>query len=117
MHDETPCKAYAQQCSFTSYGVQIESDAGKIKADNATLQKSQKLLYRGTGNIQFRFFIYRSKVFDLNFSNVEANGNKQVLQDTRDSRFMANDISYDSKSNTLFVPSFSSNKVTAYVVK
>ena len=57
-HDETPCKAYAQDCSFTSYGVQIESDAGKIKADNATSQKSQKLLYRGTGNIQFRFFIH-----------------------------------------------------------
>jgi hypothetical protein len=48
---------------------------------------------------------------------VEANGNKQVLQDTRDIKFMANDISYDSKSKTLFVPSFSSNKVTAYAVK
>jgi len=58
MHDETPCKAYAQDCSFTSYGVQIESDAGKIKADNATSQKSQKLLYRGTGDIQFRFFLF-----------------------------------------------------------
>jgi DNA-binding beta-propeller fold protein YncE len=48
---------------------------------------------------------------------VDLNGNKQVLQDTRDIKLMCNDISYDSKTNTLFVPSFSSNKVTAYLVK
>ena len=71
MHDETPCKAYAQDCSFTSYGVQIESDAGKIKADNATSQKSQKLLYRGTGNIQFRFFIYQSIVEAIGLTKKE----------------------------------------------
>ncbi len=48
---------------------------------------------------------------------VEANGNKQVLHNTRDIKFMANDISYDSKSKTLFVSSFSSDNVTAYYVK
>ncbi|NCI45027.1 SMP-30/gluconolactonase/LRE family protein [Sediminibacterium soli] len=48
---------------------------------------------------------------------VNADGNKQVLLDTRASRIMANDISYNSKTKTLYVPSFSSNRIIAYTVK
>lgn len=48
---------------------------------------------------------------------VHADGTYQVLSDTRSERIMANDISYDSKTKTLYVPSFANNKVTAYKVK
>ncbi len=45
---------------------------------------------------------------------VSAKGEKQVLLDTRDKKIMANDISYDNKSNTLFVPSFGTNRIIGY---
>lgn len=48
---------------------------------------------------------------------VTAGGTKQVLLDTRANRIMSNDISYDSKTKTLYVPSFGTNRVIAYKVK
>ncbi len=48
---------------------------------------------------------------------VKADGTKQLLLDTRANQIMANDISYDSKTKTLYVPSFSTNRVIAYQVK
>ena len=48
---------------------------------------------------------------------VTAEGTKQVLLDTRANRIMSNDISYDSKTKTLYVPSFGTNRVIAYKVK
>jgi sugar lactone lactonase YvrE len=48
---------------------------------------------------------------------VTAEGTKQVLLDTRANRIMSNDISYDSKTKTLYVPSFGTNRVIAYEVK
>lgn len=45
---------------------------------------------------------------------VSAKGDKQVLLDTLDHKIMANDISFDKQSKTLFVPSFSSNRITGY---
>lgn len=49
--------------------------------------------------------------------DVKADGTKQVLLDTRAKRIMSNDISYDDKSKTLYVPSFSTNRIIAYKVK
>ena len=48
---------------------------------------------------------------------VTAGGTKQVLSDTRSNRIMSNDIGYDSKTKTLYVPSFGTNRVIAYKVK
>lgn len=48
---------------------------------------------------------------------VKADGTKQLLLDTRANQIMANDISYDSKTKTLYVPSFGTNRVIAYQVK
>jgi len=48
---------------------------------------------------------------------VNADGTKQILLDTRANRIMSNDISYDSKTKTLYVPSFGTNRVIAYKVK
>ncbi|TSD66976.1 ATP/GTP-binding protein [Inquilinus sp. KBS0705] len=48
---------------------------------------------------------------------VNADGTKQVLLDSRANRIMANDISYDGKTKTLYVPSFSTNRIIAYNVK
>jgi hypothetical protein len=48
---------------------------------------------------------------------VKADGTKQVLLDTRANRIMSNDISYDSKTKTLYVPSFGTNRVIAYQLK
>ncbi len=48
---------------------------------------------------------------------VQANGNKQVLLDTRSIKIAANDISYNKKTKTLYVPSFGTNRVIAYAVK
>ena len=45
---------------------------------------------------------------------VSLQGEKQILLDTREIKIMANDISFDHKSNTLFVPSFATNRVIAY---
>lgn len=49
--------------------------------------------------------------------HLSADGTKQVLLDTRANRIMSNDISYDSKTKTLYVPSFGTNRVIAYKVK
>jgi len=48
---------------------------------------------------------------------VNANGTKQLLLDTRPNRIMSNDISYNSKTKTLYVPSFGTNRIIAYKVK
>jgi sugar lactone lactonase YvrE len=48
---------------------------------------------------------------------VNADGTKQVLLDSRDIRIMANDISYNPSTQTLYVPSFGTNRVIAYRVK
>lgn len=48
---------------------------------------------------------------------VKADGSKQVLLDSREQKIMANDISYNKKEHTLYVPSFSTNKVIAYRVR
>lgn len=45
---------------------------------------------------------------------VSMKGEKQVLLDTRERKIMANDISFDNISNTLFVPSFATNRIIAY---
>jgi sugar lactone lactonase YvrE len=49
--------------------------------------------------------------------HVKADGTKQVLLDTRANKIMANDISYDGKTKTLYVPSFKTNRIVAYKVK
>jgi len=48
---------------------------------------------------------------------VNEDGASQVLLDSRSNRIMANDISYDSKTKTLYVPSFGTNRIIAYKVK
>lgn len=61
---------------------------------------------------QFIISNYRGILYYLN-----ADGSKQVLLDTRANRIMANDISYDHKTKTLYVPSFGTNRIIAYKVK
>ena len=48
---------------------------------------------------------------------VSADGTKQLLLDTRSVGTGANDISYDSKTKTVYVPSFPTNRVIAYKLK
>ncbi len=48
---------------------------------------------------------------------VKADGTKQLLLDTRQNGIMSNDISYDSKTKILFVPSYGTSCVIAYKVK
>ena len=48
--------------------------------------------------------------------SVNADGTHQVLLDSRASKIMANDISYDRNTKTLYVPSFGTNRVIAYRV-
>ena len=48
---------------------------------------------------------------------VKADGSKQLLLDTRTNRIMANDISYNSKTKTVYVPSFGTNRIIAYRLK
>jgi hypothetical protein len=48
---------------------------------------------------------------------VTADGTNQVLLDSRANRIMANDISYNSKTKTLYMPSFGTNRIIAYKVK
>lgn len=48
---------------------------------------------------------------------VKADGTKQLLLDTRADQIMANDIGYNSRTKTLYVPSFGTNRVIAYKVK
>lgn len=55
---------------------------------------------------------YRGILYHLN-----KDGAKSVLLDTRGKRIMANDISYNSKSKILYVPSFGSNRIIAYQLK
>ncbi|HEV7333225.1 MAG TPA: DUF4440 domain-containing protein [Flavisolibacter sp.] len=49
--------------------------------------------------------------------HVKGDGTKQLLLDTRANGIMSNDISYNSKTKTLYVPSFSTNRVIAYKIK
>ncbi|RFM28546.1 SMP-30/gluconolactonase/LRE family protein [Deminuibacter soli] len=49
--------------------------------------------------------------------HLAADGTKSVLLDTRADHLMANDISYDSKTKTLYVPVFNRNRIIAYQVK
>jgi len=48
---------------------------------------------------------------------VKSDGTSQVLLDTRANRVMSNDISYNSETKTLYVPSFGTNRIIAYKVK
>lgn len=48
---------------------------------------------------------------------VKTDGTKQLLLDTRANGIMSNDISYNSKTKILYVPSFGTNRVIAYKVK
>jgi hypothetical protein len=48
---------------------------------------------------------------------VKSDGTKQVLLDTRADHIMANDIGYNSKTRTLYVPSYSTSRIIAYRVK
>lgn len=48
---------------------------------------------------------------------VKADGSKQILLDTRTQRNMANDIAYSSKTKTVYVPSFGTNRIIAYTLK
>lgn len=47
---------------------------------------------------------------------VNTDGTKQILSDTRAKNIMSNDISYDRKTKTLYVPSFGTNRIIAYKV-
>lgn len=48
---------------------------------------------------------------------VNADGTIRILLDSRADRIMANDISYNSTTKTLYVPSFGTNRIIAYKVK
>lgn len=48
---------------------------------------------------------------------VNEDGTNQLLLDSRSDRIMANDIGYNSKTRTLYVPSFGTNRIIAYKVK
>ena len=48
---------------------------------------------------------------------INADGTRQVLLDTRANGVWSNDIGYDGKTKTLFVPSFGTNQVFAYRVR
>lgn len=47
---------------------------------------------------------------------VKADGSKHVLLDTRTQRIMANDIGYYSRTKTVYVPSFGTNRIIAYTL-
>lgn len=64
------------------------------------------------GENEFVLSNYRGILYYLN-----ADGTNQVLLDTRANRIMANDISYNSDTKTLFVPSFGKNRIIAYRLK
>lgn len=55
---------------------------------------------------------YKGMLYYLN-----ADGTKQVLSDTRASGISANDISYDSKTKTVYVAVYTKHKIIAYKVK
>jgi len=48
---------------------------------------------------------------------IKSDGTKQLLLDSRPNRIMSNDIGYDSKTRTLYVPSFITNRIIAYRLK
>jgi hypothetical protein len=48
---------------------------------------------------------------------LKTDGTRQLLLDTRANGIMSNDIGYDSKTKTLYAPSFSGNRIIAYKVK
>jgi sugar lactone lactonase YvrE len=64
------------------------------------------------GKNEFIISNYKGMLYYLN-----ADGTKQVLLDTRASHIGANDIGYNDKSKTLYVPSFGTNRIIAYKVK
>ncbi|MES2827477.1 MAG: ATP-binding protein [Bacteroidota bacterium] len=64
------------------------------------------------GKDEFIISNYRGLLYYLN-----ADGTKQLLLDSRPNRIMANDISYNPKTKTLFVPSYGTNRIIAYKVK
>lgn len=55
---------------------------------------------------------YRGMLYHVN-----SNGTKEVLLDTRANRIMSNDIGYNSRTKTLYAPSFGTNRVISYKVK
>jgi outer membrane protein assembly factor BamB len=63
-------------------------------------------------NNEFIISNYKGILYYLN-----ADGTKYLLVDTRANGIMANDISYNSKTKMLFVPSFATSCVIAYQVK
>lgn len=48
---------------------------------------------------------------------VHADGTKETLLDTRASRIMSNDISYDSNNRIIYAPAYSTNRIIAYRLK
>lgn len=48
---------------------------------------------------------------------LKADGTKEMLLDTRADHLMANDISYDSKTKTLYVPAYNRDRIIAYQLK
>lgn len=48
---------------------------------------------------------------------VNSSGTREVLLDTRANKIMSNDIAYNSKTKTLYAPSFSTNRIIAYKLK
>lgn len=48
---------------------------------------------------------------------VKNDGSKEVLLDSRANKIMSNDIGYNPKTKTLFVPSFGTNQIIAYQIK
>jgi hypothetical protein len=49
--------------------------------------------------------------------DVKTDGTRQLLLDSRADRIMSNDISFDSKTKILYVPSFGTNQIIAYRVE
>jgi len=48
---------------------------------------------------------------------ISKEGDKRMLLDTRNDKIQSADIAYDSNGQTLFVPTFFSNKIVAYILK
>lgn len=49
--------------------------------------------------------------------DVKTDGTRQLLLDTRAQHIMSNDIDYNEKTKTLYVPSFRTSRIIAYKVK
>lgn len=63
-------------------------------------------------NNEFVISNYKGIMYYLN-----ADGTKQVLSDTREKGISANDISYDTKTKTVYVAAYSKNRIIAFRVK